>query len=205
LNKLPEIKGLMDSLQNQIFYFIQTKKTGTGVYKSLKINILIIIFFFILIFIASGCFNPFAPKLDTTTNNENILSDQKTVEGLFQNFKYAYIFKDTTIYGQLLTDDFIFTYFDYELSVEVSWDRPTDMKTTNGLFLNTQDLNLVWNNIVYQDGDSLYTNVKRSFNLTITFNPNDIINFYGFVDMALSRATINDKWRIKKWKDLTNS
>src|SRR5438874_6625755 len=82
---------------------------------------------------SSGCFNPFAPKLDTSNGNENILSDQKTVEGLFQNFKYSYTFRDTSIYGQLLNDDFVFTYFDYDLGVDVSWDRATDMKTTNGL------------------------------------------------------------------------
>src|SRR2546427_6877483 len=128
-----------------------------------------------------GCFNPFAPKLDTSPSNENILSDQKTIEGVFQNFKYAYTFKDTSIYGQLLDDDFIFTYYDYDLGVDVSWDRATDMKTTSGLFQNTQDLNLIWNNIVFQEGDSLTVDVKRSFNLTITFNPSDIINFYGFV------------------------
>ncbi len=154
--------------------------------------------------LAAGCFNPFAPKIDNTNTNQNIISDQKTVEGVFQNFKYAYTFKDTTIYGQLLADDFVFTYFDYDLGVEVSWDRPTDMKTTNGLFQNTQNLNLIWNNIVFQEGDSLNVDVKRSFNLTITFNPSDIINFYGFVDLTMTRPISSDIWRILRWKDLTN-
>lgn len=151
-----------------------------------------------------SCFNPFSPRIDNTTSNNNIISDQKTIEGVFQNFKYAYTFKDSTIYGQLLTDDFVFTYFDYDLGFNVSWDRQTDMKTTKGLFDNTQDLNLVWNNIVFQDGDSLSADVKRSFNLTITFNPSDIVNFYGYVDLTLARPTGGDKWRIKTWKDLTN-
>ncbi len=151
-----------------------------------------------------SCFNPFAPRIDNSTSNDNIISDQKTIEGVFQNFKYSYTFKDTTIYGQLLTDDFVFTYFDYDLGFNVSWDRATDMKTTKGLFDNTQDLNLVWNNIVFQEGDSLNQDVKRSFNLTITFNPSDIVNFYGYVDLALTRPAASDKWRIKTWTDLTN-
>ncbi len=154
--------------------------------------------------VIQSCFNPFAPKIDTSNTNQNILSDQKTIEGVFQNFKYAYTFKDTAIYGGLLADNFVFTYFDYDLGAEVSWDRPTDMKTTNGLFINTQSLNLIWNNIVFQEGDSLFVDVKRSFNLTITFNPNDIINFYGFVDLTLTRPTASDVWRILRWKDLTN-
>lgn len=152
----------------------------------------------------SSCFNPFSPSIDNTSTNENIISDQKTVEGVFQNFKYAYTFKDTSIYGQLLTENFVFTYFDYDLGVDVSWDRATDMRTTDGLFVNTQDLKLIWNNIVFQEGDSLNVDVKRGFNLTITFNPSDVINFYGFVDMQLTRNAVEDKWRIKLWKDLTN-
>ena len=157
-----------------------------------------------VVILIHGCFNPFAPKLDTSPSNENIISDQKTIEGVFQNFKYAYTFKDTSIYGQLLDDDFIFTYYDYDLGVDISWDRATDMKTTSGLFQNTQDLNLIWNNIVFQEGDSVSVDVKRSFNLTITFNPSDIINFYGFVDMTMGRLTSSDKWKLKRWKDLTN-
>jgi hypothetical protein len=156
-----------------------------------------------LIFIQS-CFNPFSPKIDNSNENQNFLANQKTIDGVFQNFKYAYTFKDTTIYGQLLADDFVFSYFDYDLGVEVSWDRATDMRTTNGLFQNTQNLNLIWNNIVFQEGDSLEADVKRSFNLSITFNPNDILNFYGFADMTLSRPTANDIWRIKHWIDETN-
>lgn len=152
----------------------------------------------------ASCFNPFSPKIDFTNSNQTIISDQKTIEGVFQNFKYAYTFKDTTIYGQLLNEDFVFKYFDYELGIEVTWDRQTDMKTTKGLFDNSQDLNLIWNNIVYQQGDSLETDVKRSFNLTITFNPSDIVNFYGFVDLTLVREHAGDKWKINSWKDLTN-
>jgi len=151
-----------------------------------------------------SCFNPFSPGIDNSTSTENIISDQMTIEGVFQNFKYAYTFKDTSIYGGTLAPEFVFSYFDYDLGVDVSWDRATDMRTTEGLFTNTQELRLIWNNIVYQEGDSLQTDVKRGFNLTITFNPNDVLNFYGFVDMNLTRPSVNDKWKIRSWKDMTN-
>lgn len=151
-----------------------------------------------------SCFNPFSPGIDNSESTENIISDQKTIEGVFQNFKYAYTFKDTSIYGQTLAPDFVFSYFDYDLGVDVSWDRATEMRTTEGLFTNTQDLRLIWNNIVFQEGDSLLVDVKRGFNLTITFNPNDVINFYGFVDMNLARNSVDDKWKIRSWKDMTN-
>lgn len=150
--------------------------------------------------VVSSCDNIFSPKIDNSSSS-SIITDQKTIEGLFQNFKYAYTFKDTLVYGDLLTDDFIFIYRDYAQGFDVSWDRQTEMRTTNGLFQNSQRLEIIWNNIVFQSGDSLNLSVKRSFNLSITFNPSDIVLLNGFVDMTLTRPTSDDKWRIKRWRD----
>lgn len=147
-----------------------------------------------------SCDNIFSPKLDISTPTE-ILTDQKTIEGLFQNFKYSYTFKDTTVYGNLLTENFLFIYRDYTSGFDVSWDRATDLRTTNGLFQNSQKLEVVWNNIIYQGGDSLNQNVKRSFNLTITFNPSDIVRLNGFVDMNMVRNPETGVWKIQRWRD----
>lgn len=163
----------------------------------MKKNILIYLFF-LLIF--SSCDNIFAPKLDNSSSNP-IITDQKTIDGVFQNFKYSYTFKDTSVYSNLLTDDFIFTYRDYALGYDISWDKPTEMRTTNGLFQNTQKLEIIWNNIVLQTGDSLHLNIKRSFNLTITFNPSNVVRLNGFADMSLIKNSNDLKWRIYKWKD----
>jgi hypothetical protein len=148
----------------------------------------------------TSCENIFSPALDDSTPT-SILTDQKTIEGVFQNFKYAYTFKDTTVYGNLLDEDFIFTYRDYESGFDVSWDRATEMRTTNGLFQSAQKLDVVWNNIIFQGGDSLDQNVKRSFNLTITFNPSDITRINGFVDMNMHRSSDSDVWKIIRWRD----
>lgn len=147
-----------------------------------------------------SCENIFSPKLDESTPT-SILTDQKTVEGVFQNFKYAYTFKDSTVYGNLLNEDFVFTYRDYGSGFDVSWDRATDMRTTNGLFQNSQKIEVVWNNIIFQGGDSLDQNVKRSFNLTITFNPGDIIRVNGFADMNFHRNSSDNVWKIIRWRD----
>ena len=149
-----------------------------------------------------GCVNLFAPKLDTDLGNSgSIISAQKSIDGLFQNFKQSYTFKDTTIYGGLLTSDYSFIYRDYDLSVDVSWGRDEDMNVTNGLFQNSQRLDLIWNNIVSMTEDS--TNIIRSFNLTITFNPTDIIYIDGRVNLDLEK---NDKgvWKIVNWVDESN-
>ncbi len=160
--------------------------------------LLAIIFFFINMFFS--CDNIFSPRLDNTTTKP-IITDQKTIDGLFQNFKYSYTFKDTMVYSNLLTDDFVFTYRDYVLGYDVSWDKPTEMRVTNGLFQNSQKTDLVWNNVITEFGDSLNVSIRRSFNLAVTFNPSDVVRINGFVDMILTRQSTNDKWKIKKWRD----
>lgn len=164
---------------------------------------MIYIKYLILTFILfQGCLNPFAPKLDPELRDRgSVISPQKSVEGLFKNFQQSYTFKDTTIYGGLLTSGYSFIYRDYDLSVDVSWGRDEDMKVTYGLFQNSQRLDLIWNNIVSMTADS--TNIIRSFNLTITFNPTDIIYIDGRVNLDIEK---NDKgvWKIVNWVDESN-
>jgi len=159
-----------------------------------------ILLLFALMLLINSCDNIFSPRIDNTTAT-SILTDQKTIEGVFQNFKYAYTFKDTTVYGNLLEQDFVFTYRDYASGFDESWDRATDMRTTNGLFRNSQKLEVVWNNIIFQGGDSLEQNVKRSFNFTITFNPGDVVRINGFADMNFQRNSTDEIWKIIRWRD----
>lgn len=155
-----------------------------------------------MVILFNGCVNPFAPILDNELGDKGgLISDQKNVDGVFQNFQYAYTFKDTTIYGQLLSSDFNFIYRDYDLGVDISWGRDEEMKTTYGLFQNSQRLDLIWNNIVSITGDS--TNIVRSFNLTITFNPTDIIIVDGRVNIDLIKSS-DGKWLINRWVDESN-
>ncbi len=156
----------------------------------------------ILVYLVVSCINPFAPELDSELSDEkNLIQDRKTIDGVFANFQYAYNFKDTTIYGELLAEDYSFLYRDYELSADVSWGRDEEMKVTNGLFQNSQRLDLVWNNILLMSSDS--TNVVRSFNLTITFNPTDVVYIDGRVNLDLQKD-IDNKWQILKWVDESN-
>jgi hypothetical protein len=152
--------------------------------------------------VAINSCNPFAPRIDENLGkNNSIISDQKNVDGIFQNLQYAYSFKDTLIYSQVLDKNFSFSYRDYDLGVDVSWGRDDEMRVTNGLFQNSQRLDLVWNNIISITGDS--TNIVRSFNLTITFNPTDIIYIDGRVNLTLLKDE-NKKWKILRWIDESN-
>jgi hypothetical protein len=80
------------------------------------------------------------------------------------------------------------------------------MRTTYGLFQNTERLDLIWNNIVLftQDTLSLTANIERSFNLTITFNPTDVIRVDGKVNLTLQKNNESKVWRIIRWIDESN-
>lgn len=151
----------------------------------------------------SSCFNPFAPRLAQQSSG-TLLGDQRTLDGVFQNFRYAYIFKDTLTYGQLLAPNFVFIYRNYDRNVDVTWGRDEEMFSTNGLFRTAQTLDLVWNEIIFSSGDSLSTTIQRGFNLTITFNASDVIRLDGRVNLSLIRDKPSDVWMIRRWRDESN-
>ncbi|HMN48238.1 MAG TPA: hypothetical protein PKD67_03805 [Ignavibacteriaceae bacterium] len=104
----------------------------------------------------------------------------------------------------MITSDFTFTYRDYDQGFDVSWGRDEEMRTTYGLFQNSQRLDLIWNNIVLSTEDSLTANIVRTFNLTITFNPTDVVRVDGRVNLALKKDIQTSKWKINRWIDESN-
>ena len=166
-------------------------------------------FFFSLKLISFGifltllsCTNPFAPKL--ANGNVDILSDQKTIYGVFDNFRFAYIFKDTLVYGKLLAPDFTFTYRNYENNVDVSWGRSEDMLTTYGLFTSSQSLDLIWNEVAVMTGDSTTIDISRGFTLTVIFDPSYTERIQGRANLRLIRQAIGEPWQISRWRDESN-
>ncbi len=158
-----------------------------------------------LVMLVVSC-NPFAPRLDTGLTSNSILGDQTTIDGVFENVKYAYTFRDTSIYGQLINSDFTFIYRDYDRGVDISWGRDEEMRATSGMFQNVERLDLVWNNIASLTTDSSGTqaNVTRNFNLTVTFNASDIERADGYANFNLWRAKSDAAWKIVRWQDESN-
>lgn len=160
----------------------------------------------ILFITMCGC-NPFAPALDESDDQpQSILSDARTYEGVFENIKYAYTFRDTIVYSRLLDGSFVFQYMDYDRGVEVTWGREEEMRVTYELFQHVHRLDLVWNQIVALSMDTSETamNVTRGFTLTVTFNPSDIVRVEGYANLFLTRQGKDEPWRIVRWKDESN-
>lgn len=151
--------------------------------------------------------NPFAPGLDTSDDPfSSILGDPTTVEGVFQNIKYSYTFRDTSIYGQLVNADFTFLYRDYDRAVDVTWGRDEEMRTTHSLFRNVQRIDLIWTNVVSQSEDSSKTrlNVIRGFNLSVTLNPSNVERADGYANLLFARQNMLQPWQILRWRDESN-
>lgn len=160
-------------------------------------------FFLAITFLVASCTNPFAPAVSKEENAFK-LGDQTTIEGVFKNFSYAYKFKDTLLYGKLLHPDFTFIYRNYDKNIDPSWTREEDMIATARMFNSTQELNLIWNDIVSQNGDSLNIEVTRSFSLSINFSSTDIVNVYGKAIIQLTRLEPVEEWKIIQWRDESN-
>ncbi len=167
--------------------------------KSIYIAIILV-----LIGLLYSCNNPFAPKLSNSSSDQSLISSQESIEGLFNNFKYAYTFKDTLVYGNLLDNDFVFIFRNYDKGVDESWGREQELLTTNGLFQAAQSLDLVWNEIFVDIGDTNLRDISRSFNLTIVFNPADILRINGIANFRIRKSSVDGKWRIISWRDESN-
>jgi hypothetical protein len=155
-----------------------------------------------LLALTASC-NPFAPKLEASSSSLQF-GDPQTIGGYFQAFAYAYEFKDTTLYGTLIAPDFIFSFLDYNLGVNVQWGRDEEMSRTAGLFQGAQVLDLLWGDIIDSSGTQTSFNVTRTFSLDVTFNPGDIEHADGQAVFKLERAKASDPWIAGFWQDESN-
>ncbi len=158
---------------------------------------------FALCLAAFSCLNPFAPRLDTELTSETC-SDFTVIENLFCSFRNAYSFKDTTLYGTLIAPDFTFIYTDYDHAVDVSWGRDDEMRVTYGLFQNVQSLTLIWNAEVPLALSDTVQTIERGYNLTVTFNPSDVVRVDGYADLTFVRSSSGEPWKIARWRDRSN-
>jgi len=150
----------------------------------------------------AGCTNPFAPRLEPNLSPiSTALGDQRTIAGVFQNIQYAYTYRDTLIYGNLLHPDFQFRYYNADRATEVTFNRDEEVRTTYNLFKGAAQLDIQWNDIVAQDGDSLQVDVTRSYNLKIALQADDLFRIDGRATLRLIRNSPNDIWLIRSWRD----
>ncbi|MBN2365653.1 MAG: hypothetical protein EH225_06670 [Calditrichaeota bacterium] len=104
---------------------------------------------FIILFFNS-CRNPFAPSLaEEDASHSRLITQQKNPEEVLINFRYAYTFKDSLVYSEVLDSTFLFKSIDYNTypPKPIEWGRDTELQTTGGMFRYFRTLDVVWNTI----------------------------------------------------------
>ena len=149
--------------------------------------------------------NPFAPALDEVPTDQNeLLGNPVYVRGFFDRFRSAYQLRDSTLYGQLLSPQFKFTYRDFAANLDRSWTRDVDANTTYRLFRAARSINLQWTQYL-PNSDTLASDtlasVERSFLLTIEQRDDERFSGTGTARLVLVRKNRNDPWRMRSWYD----
>ncbi|MFO7811159.1 MAG: hypothetical protein R6V47_07295 [Candidatus Delongbacteria bacterium] len=144
--------------------------------------------------------NIFSPEYERF---ENIASqgDNSTIEGLMKNFVYAYTFKDSFMYEDILDKDFIFEY-DNE-GVYESWTKNEDVRVTKRMFRNFDKIDLVFNSVFPENTSQPDTTIFTSFRIDFYSN-NKVTNLTGFSKFIFIKRSEDEKVRyyIKYWADL---
>ena len=160
---------------------------------------LFVFFFLFLIY----CFNPFAPKIDQSGVESLVLTKQQSPEDVLKNFLYAYTFKDSLVYADLLDSSFVFVYFDPNLGSSgrfVSWGRDVDLKTTGRLFKNFETITLIWNTTIYQIENDNTAEYSKTLQLNL-FGKSGDFSLSGNAIFNFRLNPYDNKWRITRWKD----
>lgn len=161
---------------------------------------------FILIAIAFfhlSCVNPFAPKLDDGSLTSELITEQRNPDEVLTNFRYAYTFKDSLLYSNVLDSAFVFQYFDPEQGPSglfISWTRETDLKTTGRLLRSFDVINLEWLNTIYTITEGEDETQARSFRLDLA-SSDFSFSVSGFAIFTFHRNPRDGKWRLLRWVD----
>ncbi len=152
------------------------------------------------ILLLAAC-NPFAPAVEE--GDALGLGDPTTIEGFFTAFQTAYELRDLALYEPLLDSAFTFVFYDFDAQVEQRYGFEQDLRTTRGLFTQSNLIQLQWNQILQQtvDDPPLRAQIVRPFNLTVSLDGGSVFRGSGNVNFLLVRADTTAAWRLLRWRD----
>ncbi len=155
------------------------------------------------------CANPFAPALaDDNTGQGGILTDQENPEQVLRNFEFAYSFKDSLVYSELLDSTFIFISTDFNVSPPepINWGRDQERRVGGRMFRFFSTLDLTFNEPVRSDTllrDDLGEAIRVQETLTFTLTLDGGSNIPVFNGEVVFQFVLRDdeRWYISRWED----
>lgn len=161
--------------------------------------------YIITVILLFSCTNPFAPRLV----NENLLTssfltEQKNPKDVLSNFRYAYIFKDSLIYSEIIDSSFIFISKNYSTTppTNIIWGRDDDLRTTAKLFRHFRDIKLTWGDTLFSKIEDEFAELKLIFTLTFD-DGTEIPTLKGEAFFNFEKKN-SGKWNIVRWEDLSS-
>jgi hypothetical protein len=128
-----------------------------------------------------------------------ILTEQHDPEEVLQNFRYAYIYRDSLVYSDLFDTNFIFLYFDPDIGGAGGynyWGLDTELRTTGRLFRTFDNFTLVWNATIAEDtSQNGVVSLTKTFDLSVEgklISGNAVFDFI---------ADSTETWHITRWQD----
>ncbi|MCF7807008.1 MAG: hypothetical protein K9M49_05875 [Candidatus Marinimicrobia bacterium] len=156
----------------------------------------------ILLLFITGCWNPFAPTQgELETGTLLTLTEQRSPDEVLQNFRYAYIYRDSIVYSELFDTSFVFIYYDPDVGGSGGynyWGRDTELRTTGRLFRAFDHFTLVWNATISQDtSQNGIISQTKTFDLSIGGD----IFLSGNAIFEFKKDSTASIWRIIRWQD----
>lgn len=145
-----------------------------------------------------GCLNPFAPEEGVF--NSSLWDEQTSVGGLLENFRTAYRLRDSVRYADLLAEEFVFQYFDLDLSRYEQWYRETELRVTGGLMRNVDNLDLRWGPIPISLDTLSNPDTTVEFTINYSLTAGELASLSGFARFRV-RAGSDSRFRIVFWGD----
>lgn len=166
----------------------------------------------LLIICINGCLNPFAPKIEQSSDLEFLITEQTTPDEVLTNFKLAYLFRDSILYSDIIDSSFTFYYFDTDIDaagIPLHWDRDTDLRTTGRIFRTFDIINLIWESTIFTDTldwdenqEANKIDLIKRFSLNLMQTTESLsFDLWGKASFTFERSPYDDRWRITRWTD----
>lgn len=166
---------------------------------------------FAVALLLAACTNPFAPGLaDADAGGGAIITDQQSPAEVLVNFQYAYTFKDSLVYAEILDSAFLFisTNFNVSPPEPINWGRDRELRTVGRMFRFFDNLDLTFNDPgTERILDTLETGAPRHVEQKITFTLT--LSGGGTVPTTLIGEVLFEfilreegRWYLIRWEDL---